>query len=160
MTGWSCILADCYQNRAHDLSLSIWVNPFSSQSKQQLTCNIKTLSLYAHLFIIQVYSQAENPSQISYFSSQLQGSFPSATKNSHTSTCNNVSNIVKPYLVVNSSQLPNSIKQVDLWLYKVRVVSSNNQIVLGKNYKNLIFHIIPIQTAMKKIITTIFSKIG
>ena len=35
---------------------------------------------------------------------------------------------------------------------------NNNQPVFLENYKNLIVHINPIQTAVKKIITMIFSK--
>ena len=78
------------------------------------------------------------------------------TPGSDSPTQNNISNIVKPYLVVLSCQLPNSTTQVDLMLYCVTAVSSQKQLVSWENCKNLIFHINLMQTAVKKIITTIF----
>ena len=40
-------------------SLTLRVDPFSSQSKHQLTCDMKISSLNAHFFIIQIYSYAK-----------------------------------------------------------------------------------------------------
>ena len=52
---------------------------------ETLTHDIDNSISYAHLFIIQIYSLAENTSQISYCSNQVQGTFPL-----HLTTLNNI----------------------------------------------------------------------
>ena len=71
----SYILANCYQNFIYVLSFSVRVDLFSLQGKYQLKRDVKTQWLYANRFIISIYFPAENSFQISYFWSQIQGSF-------------------------------------------------------------------------------------
>ena len=64
-------------------------NTIFLQLKHPTTCDVKSLSLYTHLFIIQTYSHAENTFQINSCSNQVQGPFLQ-----HLLTPINISSIV------------------------------------------------------------------
>ena len=143
--------------------LSKRIDSLSPQSKRQLNLWRQTLWFNVHFFIIQIYSYTKNTSQISYCSNQVQEYFPP-----YLLTQSNI-----PILSAYSWLLPRVSFKIslfesgwgshlvfstlfDLSLYEVKSGLLNNQAVLWKNYKNVIFHINPIQTGVKNIITTIF----
>ena len=97
----------------------------------------QTLSLCPHLFLMQIYSNAGNLSSVVISSTHIY-----------------------PKQVFQYSQhiASKSSTRFDLSLHEVTLGLPNNQFVPLENNKNLIFHINPIQTAMKKIITAIFLK--
>ena len=101
--------------------------------------------------IIQIRSHAENKSLITYCSNQVQRSFLS-----HLITQNNIP-ILSAHFAVTSSQNwnPRTVWLLVLWFH---TWSNQRSTYCIKNKKNLIFSIYPIQTAVKKIINTIFSK--
>ena len=109
----------------------------SLQSKCPLNSWRETLSVYVHFFIIQIYSHAENTSQICCCSNLLQGSFPL-----YLLTPNNIPTL-SAYLAVNSCQLWN------LWQGLTSCYTGSHLVI---STINLIFHFNPIQTAVKNII--------
>ena len=114
--------------------LSTWVDSFSARCQRNSWR--QTLSLYVYFFIIQICSNTENISRISCYSNHFLYTHKAWTILQHSQSM--------------SSQLQNP-KLYFSWLF-------SNQPALWENYKNLIFHINPIHTAVKNITNMIFSK--
>ena len=144
-----------------------------SQFKYQLTHDVKTQSFYAHLFIIQTYPRTENTSQINYFSSQVQGSFLFLfyfalykPKTLFPQKIYKPKTIFKglailPALSWLSPRVSFEIQQLELtFRYKGSLLCLQIINLFSGKISNLTFYINPIETAVKKIITTIFLKIS
>ena len=143
-----------YENYVCALFLSIRVGPFYSQSKYQLTCDVKTL-FYMHIYLVsKSNSTLKKTPQINYCSNQVQESFPL-----HLQTQNNILILTAHswLLTQTSFDSHNTVWLLDIGGYIWSSQQSNCS--LRKLQKSHI-HVNSIQTAVKKNITMIFSEVN